>query len=202
MSIFRWTAPLFKFWGRRWTDDDFRCLAEHLREYVPTGGVIADVGGGTGELGTGLARHLRARAVIVDPTAAMLRRVDAGPQISVRLASAEALPFPDGYFDAVVVCDAFHHFSDQDAAAREMARVAGPGGGVLILEMAGTGRDRPFVVLEKILREPAGFRSPDNLRDFLAGHGIAGTSTRQGGSSYLFVGTVRDQASPIAAARR
>ena len=94
-----------------------------------TGGIFADLGGGTGDLGAGVARALGARVIIVDPTPQMLRRVDAEPLVSVRLAPAEALPFADAYFDAVLCCDCFHHFRDQDAAAREIARVVRPGAG-------------------------------------------------------------------------
>ena len=191
MSIFRWTAPLFKLAARRWSDDDFRALAGELRPFVPPGGVFADLGGGTGDLGAGLARALGARVVIVDPIKQMLRRVPADPLVSVRLATAEALPFPTSYFDGVVCCDAFHHFKDQSAAAREMARVVRPGGGVLILDAEPTGPYRTIAVLERMLREPAGFRTTDDLRDFMSARGIVGTATRQGGSSYLFLGSVR-----------
>ena len=190
MSIFRWTAPLFKLWGRRWTDEDFRRLAGWLRPYVSEGGVIADLGGGTGELGAGIAYELGARAVIVDPTVQMLQRVDAKPWVSVRRAPAESLPFPDGYFDALVCCDSFHHFADQDAAVREIARVVRPGGGLALLEMDPAGRDRFWAALERLLGEPASFRSPEDLQRFLAVHGIDGIAKRERGSGYSFVGTV------------
>lgn len=190
MSIFRWMAPLFKVWGRRWSDDDFQCLGARLRPYVPSDGVLADLGGGTGELGAGVAHELDARAVIIDPTRQMLRRVDARPWVSVRLASAEALPFPDDYFDAVVCCDAFHHVRDQDAAARQIARIVRPGGGVLMLEMDPRGPDRFWALLERLVGEPAGFRTPDDMAQFLSTHGIHGGSKRERGSGYSFLGTV------------
>jgi|WetSurMetagenome_2_1015567.scaffolds.fasta_scaffold14468_2 ubiquinone/menaquinone biosynthesis C-methylase UbiE len=196
MSIFRWMAPLFKLAGRRWSQDDFQCMAGWLRPYVPSGGVLADLGGGTGELGAGLARELGAGAVIIDPTPQMLRRVDALPWVSVRLASAEALPFPDAFFHALVCSDAFHHLRDQEAAAREIARVVRPGGGVLILDMHPVGRDRIWGLLEKLLGEPAAFRAPDDLQRFLASHSISGDSERARGSGYSFVGTVTGSARP------
>lgn len=197
MSFFRFTAPLFKLLGRRWTEDDFQTMAAWLRPYVPSGGILADLGGGTGELGAGTAHELGARAVILDATAQMLKRVDPKPWVSVRLVSAEALPFPDGYFDALVCSDAFHHFRDQDAATREIARVVRTGGGVVILDGYPEGWDRLWAWAERLLREPAAFLTSRALEEFLAARGIAGATTRQKGSWYSFVGTV--QALPPAA---
>jgi ubiquinone/menaquinone biosynthesis C-methylase UbiE len=150
MSIFRWTAPLFKAASRRWSDDDFRVVAESQ----------------------------------------MLRRVDADPLVSVRLARAEALPFPDSCFDAVLCCDAFHHFRDQNAAAGEMARVVRPGGGVAIMEMEGVRSQRIVVGLERLLGEPGAFMTATAMERFMKVRGITGTAARQGdSSSYVFVGS-------------
>ncbi len=159
MSIFRWIAPLIQYAARQRSTDDLRALAGWLRPYVAPGGVFADLGGGTGEIGAGIARALDARVVIVDETPQMLRRVAADPRVSVRLASAAALPFPTAYFDGLFCCDAWHHFRDQDAAAREMARVVRPGGGVLILDAEATGPNKGVAVVERMLGEPAGFRT-------------------------------------------
>ena len=73
---------------------------------------------------SGWRRQLGAEVVVADVTPEMLRRVSPDPSISVRLTAAEALPFPDGHFDGLLCSDAFHHFRDQDAAARG----DGPGG--------------------------------------------------------------------------
>jgi SAM-dependent methyltransferase len=192
VTVFRWTAPLFKLASRRWVEEDFRLIAGLLRPYVAPDGVFADLGGGTGELGAGVARFLGARVVVVDPTPQMLRRVDADPVVSVRLASAESLPFPAAYFDAVLCCDSFHHIRNQEAAAGEISRVVRSGGGVLVLDMdAGAKRARPLVFMERLLGEPAGFRSAADMESFLAGHGIAGSANMQGRNSYLFVGSLR-----------
>jgi SAM-dependent methyltransferase len=190
MSIFRWTAPLFKFVARRWSDDDFKAVADWLRPSVAPGGVFADVGGGTGDVGAGVARALDARVVVIDETPQMLQRVGADPLVTVRLAAAQALPFPDACFDAVLCCDAFHHFRDQDAAAKEIARVVRPGGGVVIIEAEAGDANRRWAALERFLGEPAGFRTIPDMEGFLAERGIAGTSNRLGGASYAFVGTV------------
>jgi ubiquinone/menaquinone biosynthesis C-methylase UbiE len=196
MSVFNWTAPLFKMWGRRWSPADFQWMATWLQPYVPPSGQIADLGGGTGELGAGLARELQARAIVVDATPQMLRRVDPLPWVSVRLAVAEALPFPDAYFDALVCSDAFHHFRDQDAAAREMARVVRPGGGLLILDMFPRGPDRFWALLERLLGEPGAFKQPHQMEAFLSERGISGRTTQEHRSGYSYLGTVGPPSSP------
>ena len=52
------------------------------------------------------------------------------PGVDVRLASAEAIPFPDATFDAVLAQLVVHFMSDPVRGLREMARVAAPGGTV------------------------------------------------------------------------
>jgi ubiquinone/menaquinone biosynthesis C-methylase UbiE len=189
--VFRIAAPLFKRSSRRWTADDFRWIASKLRPFVAPGGSFLDLGGGTGELGTGIAVALDAQVVIADHTQQMLDLVTPHPLVSTILASAEALPFPDGHFDAVFCCDAFHHFRHQDAAAAEMARVVRPGGAVLLLEMRPDGWGRLLRHTERLLGEPGHFHAPAALERLLATHGIDGASEGQGGISYLYLGTKR-----------
>ena len=128
--------------GRRWSDSDFEVVAGWLRASVSPGGIIMDLGGGTGDLGSGVAQHLEACVVVVDSSPQMLARVTAPPLVSVSLASAARLPFPDAYFDAVLCSDAFHHFRDPEASVREITRTVRPGGGVVMLELDGGGTGR------------------------------------------------------------
>lgn len=188
MSFFSWTAPLFKLSRHRWSEHDFGISADRLRAYVPPGGRLLDLAGGTGDLGLGVGRALGAQVVVADVTPEMLRRVSPHPSISVRLTAAEALPFPDGYFDALMCSDAFHHFRDQDAAAKEMARVVRPGGGVLIFEFRRTGVGGLLVFAERLLGEPGAFREPRELQRLLARWGIKGTIIDEGMITYSFVG--------------
>jgi len=151
-----------------------------------------DLGGGTGDLGAGVARLLEASVVVADSTPQMLARVAAQPLVSVSLTSAEGLPFSDAYFDAVLCSDAFHHFRDPEAVVREIRRTVRPGGGVVMLELDGSGMGRLLAMIERVLGEPAGFRGPLELQQYLAARGIVGTSTRQRALSYAFLGVVRD----------
>ena len=64
------------------------------------------------------------RAVVaVEPSAAMIRQRRQGSAPAVR-ASAEALPFADGAFDAALAVLTLHHWPDQRRGLAEMRRVA------------------------------------------------------------------------------
>jgi ubiquinone/menaquinone biosynthesis C-methylase UbiE len=96
-----------------------------------------DVAAGTGF--TALALALRCREVIgVDFTASMIREACAIrdkrgiSNLRFCLGDAEALPFRDSSFDVVACRQASHHFPHLPVALREMARVARPGGRVVL----------------------------------------------------------------------
>lgn len=61
------------------------------------------------------------------------------PRVDLRLAQAEALPFPDGSFDVVVSSLAFHHLPTdaKQAALQEAYRVLRRGGRLLLVDFGG-----------------------------------------------------------------
>ncbi|MGA8604508.1 MAG: class I SAM-dependent methyltransferase [Thermoplasmata archaeon] len=90
---------------------------------------IVDLGSGTGKFTRALAA-LRAARVAVEPTGGMravFKRMV--PDVPVLDGTAEAMPLPDGFADAVVSAQAFHWFRVRPAL-REVRRVLRPGGGV------------------------------------------------------------------------
>ncbi|HMK99148.1 MAG TPA: methyltransferase domain-containing protein [Acidimicrobiales bacterium] len=93
-------------------------------------GRLLDIGTGTGRLLERLGRGRPGLALFgLDRSAGMLaaaRRSRA--QLHLVRGAAEALPFPDGSFDAVTTTLSFHHWSDQPEALREVHRVLRPGG--------------------------------------------------------------------------
>lgn len=60
------------------------------------------------------------------------RKKNAERELKLILGEAEALPFHDGQFDAVLSIGGFNHFNDPERALKEMARVAKPGAPVVI----------------------------------------------------------------------
>jgi ubiquinone/menaquinone biosynthesis C-methylase UbiE len=101
-----------------------------------------DVGCGAGHLSFTLAPHF-AGIVALDPSPQMLATVKETAaarglaQITVREASAEALPFEDGSFDLVSTRYSAHHWTRLETALGEMRRVLAPGGHLLLIDVEG-----------------------------------------------------------------
>ncbi len=90
---------------------------------------VLDVGTGEGQIARLVARDGAGLVVGVDPTLAQLQAAhERGGPIGYSRANADALPFPDNAFDAVVVCLVFEHIAHHEPAIAEIARVLEPGG--------------------------------------------------------------------------
>lgn len=94
--------------------------------------VVLELGAGTGKLTRELVDQGHA-VFATEPDEAMLavlrQRV---PEVSAKVATAEAIPANDRSVDVVVVAQAFHWF-DHEAALPEIARVLKPGGHVALV---------------------------------------------------------------------
>lgn len=191
MGFFNWAAPLVRRFGDRFTERDATAIAEWLRPAVEPGGRILDVGGGAGQLAVLLADALDASVTVMDPTPEMLDHVPSHSAVSAVSGIAEAMPFPDDSFDAIVVSDAFHHFRDQPGAVKEFARVVRNGGLVLVLELDPTGLLMRLIVWgEKLLGEPGAFFTPAEMCAFMAREGIDGICESLDKADYRFIGRV------------
>jgi SAM-dependent methyltransferase len=97
---------------------------------VEPGMRVLDVGCGPGALTVRLAELVGGESVAaVDPSRTMpTRAVPASLDVDVRVGSAEALPFGDGAFDAVLAQLVVQALDDAPSAVREMRRVASEGG--------------------------------------------------------------------------
>jgi malonyl-CoA O-methyltransferase len=116
---------------------------------------VVDVGCGTGRLLEALlARLPGAELVGVDPAEGMISvarsRFAGEPRIRFEVATADHLPLDDGCADVVTTTLSFHHWERQEASLREVARVLGPAGRLLIADIFGIG----FV--GRLLRPTAG----------------------------------------------
>jgi demethylmenaquinone methyltransferase / 2-methoxy-6-polyprenyl-1,4-benzoquinol methylase len=104
---------------------------------IPSGARALDVGCGPGALTTALAGRLGAsRVAAVDPSEPFVAACHARvPRADVRTATAEALPFADASFGAVLSQLVVNFLADAPAGVAEMARVTAPGGRVVVLEI-------------------------------------------------------------------
>lgn len=114
-----------------------RAAAEEAR--VPPEGWVLDVATGEGGMARALLRRWPGVNVVgLDFNREMLRmgRVhSAGWPIRWAEGDALRLPFPDGFFDAVVNAFMLRNVTDGRATLAEQARVVRPGGRVVCLEM-------------------------------------------------------------------
>lgn len=123
---------------------------------VRPGTRLLDVGTGTGVVAAA-ARQLGASVVGIDFSDSMLAEARrAVPEVDFRTASAEALPFDDGSFDAVVANVVLHHLGRPAAALEEAHRVLEPGGRITCTVWAGMETLAAFGVFFAAVEEHAG----------------------------------------------
>lgn len=134
-------------WARLWAPS-----AEPVRRaVVAAAGVgpgtrLLDVGCGSGEL-LAHAASLGAAVSGADAAAGMVERARAvAPGADVRVADAEALPWPDRAFDVVAAVNVLQLLEDPGAALAEAARVLAPGGRVAVCGWAERHRNELDVV--------------------------------------------------------
>lgn len=119
----------------------YRRIAEHLTTGIVSGGRVLDVGTGPGRLVEAISRRRDDLQVIgIDPSSDMItrarRRTRTLPNVQVRMASAEDLPFEEESVDAVVSSLSSHHWADRVVALDEQARVLRPGGRLWLVDLA------------------------------------------------------------------
>jgi ubiquinone/menaquinone biosynthesis C-methylase UbiE len=96
---------------------------------IKAGSTVVDLAAGTGKLTRALL-PTGARVVAVEPVAGMRDTLlSAVPGVKVLEGTAEQLPLPDGFANALTVGQAFHWFRGPEALS-EIHRVLAPGGGL------------------------------------------------------------------------
>ena len=112
-------------------------------EPLNPGDTVLDIGCGAG-VDSLVAAHLvgaGGRVVGLDVTAAMVERARAHlarlglTNVTFQVGEAEALPFPDNDFDAVISNGVFNLTLDKEKALHEAHRVLKPGGRLMLADM-------------------------------------------------------------------
>jgi demethylmenaquinone methyltransferase/2-methoxy-6-polyprenyl-1,4-benzoquinol methylase len=110
---------------------------------VRSGDKVLDIAGGSGDLSKLFAKKVgtEGQVILTDINESMLavgrdRMLDAGLQVPALQCDAEKLPFPDQYFDCVIVAFGLRNMTHKDLALAEMQRVLKVGGRLLVLEFS------------------------------------------------------------------
>src|SRR3954452_2934019 len=140
----RLVAGRYDAWATRYDDDlsswSYRApafVAETLLSRRPDAGSVLDVGCGTGLVGRELrARGFTGRILGLDISEASLEMArDCGAYESVERADLQQrLPVEDHSVDAVVCVGVMTYLPEVEAVWRELARVVGPGGVVVVTQ--------------------------------------------------------------------
>lgn len=112
---------------------------------VRNGQKVLDLAGGTGDLAAKFSRLVgeKGQVILADINHSMLtvgrsKLRDNGivGNLDYVQANAEALPFPDNYFDVITIAFGLRNVTDKDKALASMYRVLKPGGRLLVLEFS------------------------------------------------------------------
>lgn len=132
------------------------------------GARVLDVACGTGFVARAVRDALADGGTVtgVDLNPGMLEQARAAaPDIDWHQAPADALPFPDGSFDAVLCQQGMQFFPDLDAAVAECARVLAPGGRLVATVWAPLERSPYFQAQQAVA---AAIGGPEEGADFAA----------------------------------
>ncbi len=148
-------AQFYDEHARRFMGPIFRRFAKRAAKISPAGKQVLDIGTGSGRLAIELAKARPDWQITgIDISEDMLKlarqnaaRMGLADRIDFKQASADALPFPDGFFDLAVSNASLHLWSDPLKVFNELARVTAPGGYCLIWDNLRLARLNPLLSL-------------------------------------------------------
>ena len=134
---------------------------------IAAGDRVLDVACGTGALASAASELVGSRGTVVGLDAntdmlAVARRK--GTRIEWREGKAEALPFPDDSFNAVVSQFGLMFFDDRAAALRQMMRVLRPGGRLAVAVCDNLDHSPGYAAFARLLEQLFGARIADAFR--------------------------------------
>ena len=100
--------------------------------------IVLDLAGGTGRIAKKIQNKVK-KIFVVDASPRMLR-VAARRQLRCVHGFAEKIPFPNGFFNKIIIVDALHHFQDLESAIIEIKRVLKDDGKIFIEEVNPQGK--------------------------------------------------------------
>ncbi len=135
----RWSSSYERSWMQRALfDPAHRATLALAASLVPQPATILDIGCGTGKLLRRARTHWPdAQLIGVDPANGMVEMAKRLTPIATFFQGAgEALPLADASVDLAMSTISFHHWRDQAAGVREIARVLRPGGVFVLVDFS------------------------------------------------------------------
>ena len=176
----KWSRVYNGFWFRLYFEPFYRhitrAIEQRKTDALSSGGSMLDIACGTAEILTRLAgKFPEASFAGIDMTAGMVEKAKEKTQqlsnVSITHGTSEKLPFPDAFFDVVLISDALHHMARPESVVREVRRVLKNDGLFLLVDPA---KETPILILFgwlfKPLEKAHQYYSQDMLQELLA-HG-------------------------------
>lgn len=140
---------------------------------IRRGGRYLDAGGGTGGDASVMALGDDTTVIMLDRSRLMACEARARGVKNPVVGDAATLPFADGVFDGCRADRTFQHLADPVAALRELARVAKPGGRIVVVD---PDYDTQVVGVadQTLARRVRRFRADHGLRHGTLAHQMAG----------------------------
>jgi ubiquinone/menaquinone biosynthesis C-methylase UbiE len=134
----QWSRDYENSWMQRRLFVPIHSALLDLVATLPTPASVLDVGCGTGRLLRAVAQRWPNAALHgVDPAEGMVAVAQRlTPKATIQRGLAEKLPLPDASVDLAVSTMSFHHWGDQLAGVREIARVLRPDGHFILVDFA------------------------------------------------------------------
>jgi demethylmenaquinone methyltransferase/2-methoxy-6-polyprenyl-1,4-benzoquinol methylase len=180
MIPFNHLGIVFKTFGSLVYPKSVRSAHCDFLSHLPSEARVLDIGAGTGLL-CEFAYACREDLVYVavDPAEGMMKYSKS--YVETHQATAEALPFGDECFDAMMMGESLHHFSEVDQALKECVRVLKNNGRLFIYDFdVSTFMGKSICKGEKLLGEPANFFEPSILQEKLKYYGFTVKITKHG----------------------
>src|SRR5215470_14899070 len=134
----RWGSTYERSWMQQRLFDPVHSAILHQAESRFKPASVLDIGCGSGSLLRKVHDYWpEAHLSGVDPAQGMLSVArQLTPEARFFMGSAEALPLEDASVDLALSTISFHHWQDQAAGVREIARVLRPGGYLLLVDLS------------------------------------------------------------------
>lgn len=134
---------------------------------------VIDIGAGTGDLALELLKHTDAHFELCDLDREKLSSIPLNPSISICIADAKELDFPDESFDIAFCTNALHHFESYYSSIKEIIRILKKNGKLLIVDFERKSLlTRIFFIIAMIQRRHCRFFTLSELTEYLESLGL------------------------------